>query len=302
MKKHLLTQLGTGLLSVMFFITPATANEQAIPRIISAGYGVTELLVALDAKQHLVGVDLTSKHLVNDTNIPILGYHRQLSAEGLLALAPTHLIGSKEMGPDSTLTLLKSARVNIETLPTGDSIDDFEQRIDAIAALTKTQEKATKIKAKVKSALADLTQASPSEKPDILFIMTSKGRPITVAGDNTSVNTVIELAGGNNPVAKETSSYKQFSTESIVELQPDYLLVSERTLNQIGGVEGLLEQQPLLRATPAVKNNQIISIPSHVILGGFGLASLEFAQTLQEGFQPAKVALVLTPPKTVKGI
>ncbi len=302
MKKHLLTQLGSGLLSVMFFMAPATANEQAIPRIISAGYGVTELLIALEAKHHLVGVDLTSQHLVNDTDIPILGYHRQLSAEGLLALAPTHLIGSKEMGPDSTLTLLKSARVNIETLPTGDSIADFEQRIDTIAALTQTQEKATTMKAKVKNAMAHLTESSPNEKPDILFIMTSKGRPITVAGDNTSVNTIIELAGGNNPVAKETSSYKQFSTESIVELQPDYLLVSECTLNQIGGVEGLLAQQPLLRATPAVKNKQIISIPSHVILGGFGLASLEFAQTLQERFQSAQSTSALTKPKTAKGI
>ncbi|KKD61570.1 hemin receptor [Grimontia sp. AD028] len=278
MKKNF--KLGAAaLLFTGLFTSPAFAQDA---RIISAGSTVTELLFALGAEKEVVAVDLTSRHYLDGREIPVLGYHRQLSAEGLLALSPTHLVGSPEMGPESTLKLLKSANVDVQKLPTGTSIEDFNQRVDSVASITGTEDKGAEIKADVADKIGKLNASAPEKRPSVMFMMMSDGRPMTVAGDETTVNTVIKLAGGMNPAAKETTSYKPLSTESIVEMQPEYILVSERTLSQVGGIEGMVKQQPLLSATPAFKNDNIIPISGYAILGGFGLASLDLATDLNK--------------------
>jgi iron complex transport system substrate-binding protein len=271
-------------LSCCLLLSPLVYAKNA-PRIISAGAGVTELIVALDAEAFLVGTDSTSQHFLSK-NVPTLGYQRQLSAEGALALSPTHLLGSDDVGPQSSLDLLKAANVKVEIMPSGDSLEDFNQRIDKIAQLTHTQAKAERIKQEVQQSIQTLRHCQPSKKVSALFIMMSKGRPITVAGNQTTINQVIELAGGINPVATQFNSYKPYSIESIVKLQPDYILLSDRTLAAMGGVKGLVEAQPMLAATPAIKNNKIISFPSYSILGGSGLTSLKLAQRLQQDFYP----------------
>lgn len=264
-------------LSLSVFSQVSTAAEA---RIISAGSTVTELLMAMDAQDQLVAVDLTSRHYLNGLDIPVLGYHRQLAAEGLLALNPTHLLGSPEMGPDSTLKLLSAAGVEVTALPAGNSLEDFKTRVDAVAAITGKQHEGEALKKDVTEKIALLQSAQLNDKPKVMFMMLSDGRPLTVAGDNTTVNTVITLAGGVNPAAEHATSYKPLSVEAIVEMQPDYILISNRTLDQIGGMSGMLEQQPLLAATPAFKNNNVIRISGYAILGGFGLASLDLATEL----------------------
>ncbi|PKF50397.1 heme/hemin ABC transporter substrate-binding protein [Enterovibrio nigricans] len=276
------TPIKAAALALAALLSPISQADET--RIISAGSTVTELLFELGADKDVVAIDLTSRHYLGDRDIPVLGYHRQLAAEGLLALSPTHLLGSPDMGPDTTLKLLKSAGVEVKALPVGNTLEDFKQRVDAVAKITHTEAKGEEIKQNVTNQINALSAAQPADKPSVMFMMLSDGRPLTVAGAETTVNTVIELAGGVNPAAKETSSYKPLSTESIVEMQPEYILISERTLEQIGGIDAVIEQQPLLAATPAVQNGNIITISGYSILGGFGLASLDLATELNERF------------------
>lgn len=67
-------------------------------RIVSAGSTVTELILALGAEQQLVAVDVTSE-VPSSLNLPTVGYHRRLAAEGLLTLDPTHLIVQMKWDP-----------------------------------------------------------------------------------------------------------------------------------------------------------------------------------------------------------
>ncbi len=75
-----------------------TMPLHAEDRMISAGFGVTEIIYALGAPDKLVGADFTSRHLIEgNEDIAQLGLHVRLSAEGVMALRPTHLIGTDEM-------------------------------------------------------------------------------------------------------------------------------------------------------------------------------------------------------------
>lgn len=289
----------TLLTSALFGLTvicssPAIAVDTSTPRIISVGSTVTEMLLALGAQDNMIAVDLTSKPLVVGTDLPIVGYQRQLSAEGLLSLMPTHVLGSDEMGPDTTLNLLKSAGVNVQALPSGNELQDFNARIDILAELTHTTAKSKEIKTKVATQIANLQQNKPAKPAKVMFMMITKGRPITVAGEGTTTNTVIKLAGAINPVAEHSNSYKQLSSEAIVQMQPDVILLAERTYKTLDGISGLVAEQPLLMQTPAVKNNRVIAIPSAAIQGGFGLGSLALSESLHTQLATVTDANIVT--------
>lgn len=265
-------------------LTSVSISVNAQERIISAGANITELFFALEAQDQLVAVDVTSKSYVAGTAIPQVGYHRQLSAEGLMALNPTRLIGSDEMGPDTTLDLLAASEVEVMTMPAGNSIEALNQRIDIIAGIVDKPSQAEKIKQKVVQDIANLKNSPLSVKPKVMFLMINEDRPATAAGSNTPIDKIISLSGAVNPAAKEMESYKPLSYEAIINMQPDYILVSDRAWHKFGGADQILQKLPLLAATPAGTNGGIVSVPSRALVGGFGLQSLELAKTLNTQF------------------
>ncbi|PMO71696.1 hemin receptor [Vibrio breoganii] len=274
------------LILSLVFTLPAFANSTGEQnRIISVGSSITELMYALDAKEQLVAIDVTSRHFDQSGSLPQVGYHRQLSAEGLMAQNPTHVIGSHEMGPDSTLKLLKSAGIEVITVPSGDSEADLAGRIDAIAKITGKEEQARALKQDLHQQIETLSNLDSTHQPKAIFAMLSEGRPATVAGSETTIDKIIELAGATNPINSNFSSYKSMSFEAIVGVQPDYILVAQRTWDALGGQQGIIEKFPLLAATPAAADNKIIPIPSSAIIGGFGIESVELSQSLHQTFE-----------------
>ena len=262
-------------------MTFTTSNTLAGERIISAGAAVTELIIALEQQDKLVVVDVTSQ-LPSELALPKIGYHRQLSAEGLLALGADQLIGSDEMGPDAALAQLKSAGVSVDVVNTKATAAGLLERIDEIAELTNAQPQAATLKAQVENQLQSLSQQPQTDAKKILFLLIHEGRPANVAGKDTTPNAIIELAGGINPAAEKLTSYKPLSTEAMVEMQPDIILVSGRSYDKLGGADEILKRMPMLAATPAGQNKQFITIDGHALVGGLGLQSLAEAQRIRQ--------------------
>ena len=285
LKKGLLSI--AAMLGLSFATHSAIAADEAQQRIISAGSAVTELVLALGAEDQLVAIDVTSRFPQSD-KLPKIGYHRNLSAEGLIALQPTTLIGSDEMGPDTAISQLKSAGVDVEIVNTEASVDGLIKRIDQIAKITHTEENSKAVKESVNKQIAALeaNQVPQNEAKKVLFLLLHEGRPANVAGSETSPNAIIELAGGINPAADSLTSYKPLSMESMVEMQPDIILVSGRSYQKMGGADAILKSLPMLAATPAGMNKQIITVNGSALVGGLGLASLAEAKRLNARFYP----------------
>jgi len=262
-----------------------TSSAWANERIISAGAAITELIYALDAQEQLAAVDITSKSMV-DSSVPTLGYHRQLSAESLIALNPTRILGSNEMGPKATLDLIKQSGIEVDILNSGETIGDLLVRIEEIGQLTNKETEADQLQADIRQKVAAVKAnlAKQTEHKKVLFLMIHDGRPANVAGRNTTADTVIRLAGAINPAANAVESYKPISTEAIVEMQPDIILISSRTLSTIGSPDKLLEKMPLLVATPAGQNKALATIDGTALIGGLGLKSLNEAERLNNVF------------------
>ncbi|OOF09420.1 MULTISPECIES: heme/hemin ABC transporter substrate-binding protein [unclassified Salinivibrio] len=251
----------------------------ASPRIVSAGAGVTDLLVELGATEQIVGIDVTS-HLPNK-EVPNVGYHRQLAVEGVLSLSPTLVVGSDEMGPTPVLEKIEASGVTVARLSSEPSVETLKTRIKKVASLTHTESKAAALLADIDTKLATLRAHAPKTSLKGVFLLVHQGRPASVAGANTSPDTLLSLMGATNPAAAALSSYKPLSPEALLGFDPDFILVMQRSLDQLGGVEGLADAVPLLNATRAFQQQRIIPIDGSVLVGGLSLKSLDEAIRIQ---------------------
>ncbi len=273
------------LLSLLSFFSNA---EQ---RIVSAGAGVTEILFALGAGDKVVAVDVTSMHPAQVHKLVKVGYHRQLSAEGLLSVAPDLLLGSEEMGPANTIEQLKQVGVRVESVNVTNDFAQMEQRIMRIGEIVGKPEQAKKLWLQVAKQKQQLDKKIGQVKKPLkaVFLLSMNGRTPKVAGGNTSPNTLIEISGAMNAAAGEFEGYKQVSAESLIKMQPDVILVTQTRGREIT-LEGLLTQQPGLAQTPAGKNGRLVIFDGTVLVGGMAPRILNVAQELAEGFYPELLA------------
>lgn len=267
--------LALSLLGCSALSLPAAAQE----RIVSIGPATTELIMALGGEQSLVATDVSSPE---PKGLPRVGYHRALAAEGILSLAPTRLVGSDEMGPPPALEQLRRAGVEVTVLPTAPTLANLNERIDALAGLLGNQAAGTRLKAEIAVQSDQLAaQAKQNKSLRVAFLLLHKGQPTSIAGGNTTASALVTLAGGVNPVAR-LHDYKPVSIESLIELQPDLVLVSGRDWQQYQSVDSVLAQVPALAATPAGKNRAIHAIDGHALQGGLSLRSLQQANQIAQ--------------------
>ncbi|WP_422136533.1 heme/hemin ABC transporter substrate-binding protein [Endozoicomonas sp. ALD040] len=289
--KKLLASLAMAfLLPVSLFTTAAVTNAQnnrsaEEKRIVSAGSGITEIIYALGAGDQLVAVDLTSNYPPQVNKLPKLGYHKQLSAEGILALKPDMLIGTDDMGPKTTITQLEMAGLEVESYATDNSAESIHKRIHSLAKLLDKEKEGDALWQSIENDLKASQQlAEGKDKPRVLFLLAMEGRNPSVSGAGTEANALIKLAGGFNPAEAQFNSYKPLSNESLLTLAPDVIIYSDRGRGLT--MEQLFDSQPVLKQTPAGKNARVIPVDGRLLLGGLGPRTGETALSLAKAFYP----------------
>ena len=72
----------------------------------------------------------------------------------------------------------------------------------------------------------------------------------------------------------------------MIEMQPDVILVSGRSYDEIGGPDAVIKKLPMLASTPAGKTKSIVTIDGHALVGGLGMKSLAEALRIQALIYP----------------
>jgi len=248
-------------------------------RITSAGGSVTEIIYLLNAENHLIAVDVTSNFPPEAKELPSIGYVRQLSAEGVLSLDPTIIIGEDDMGPPSVLDQIKRTQVEITIIPEDHNIEGIINKIECISSVIGIDSDAV-INGTIIPKITKLNQlVQDGKKKKIIYILGMQSGSPLVAGNNTSGDGLINISGGINPFSN-FEGWKPVGTESIIEASPDLIIISERGLKGFGTIEDL-RMHPALYLTPASQNNKIISIDGMASLG-FGPRTIDSAIQVSE--------------------
>lgn len=246
-------------------LLPAFAHAQPQPRIVSVGGAVTETVFALGAQGQLVGVDTTSLFPVDATKLPQVGYARTLSAEGVLALTPQVLLASGEAGPPQVLAQLKSAGVRVEVLDEQHRFDGVLARTQRVGALCGREREAARLTAKLQQDWAARPRSPAGPVPRVLFVLAHAGGQLRVAGEGTSADAMITLAGARNAFAG-VQGYKPLTAEAALQAAPDIVLCTDQGLEAQGGANGLLKA-PGLALTPAGRARRVASMEALLLLG-----------------------------------
>lgn len=277
------------------------AAEPLPQRWISSGGSLSEWVVVLGGEKHLVGVDSTSQHPASLRELPSIGYQRQLAAEGMLALRPEVLIGSEEMGPPPVLAQLRGAGVQVEMLSSSPDLLSLHSSLQRIGTLLGEPQRAEQTFAAYQQRLqqqADWLQAAQRQQPapGVLLLLGHAGGSPLAGGKASAADWLIEHAGGRN-LASHTG-YKALSTEALLALDPEVVIIADRSLAGDAARDALLKQNPALAATRAARNQRLVMLDPTLLVGGLGPRLPDGLAALSAAFYPASQPLIANAKQT----
>ncbi|MFT6291717.1 MAG: iron complex transport system substrate-binding protein [Ilumatobacter sp.] len=238
-------------------------------RIVPVDGDLAEIVFALGLGNQVVATDISATYPVAADALPEVGYQRALSAEPILAFEPTIVLATDLAGPGGTLESL--ARLDVETViieressPAGPG-----NKIRAVAAAIGADAAGDVLAADVDEQIADATQraSSATTSPRVGVVYLRGDTVQLLFGEGSGVDWLIDAAGGID-IADELGVINNapINAEALVVSAPDVLIVPQRGLDSVGGLDGLLEI-PGIAATPAGQNERILVYDDQLLLG-----------------------------------
>lgn len=246
-------------------------NQNELPdsvKIVSLNGTVSEIVAGLGLEKNIVGTDITSNYPESLRSKPKIGHNRNVNAEGVLSLQPNIVVGmEKEVSPQLAAQF-KSSGIRLILFK-----QDFTPQgtKDLIRAVADSLHHDAKVDSLTKAFDTELAAAEKhidkTKKPKVLFIYARGTGTMMVGGTGTSVEKVIELAGGVNAIT-EFAEYKPLTSEALVKANPDVILLFDDGLESLGGANGLLTVQGISQ-TNAGKNKKFVTMKGE-LLTSFG--------------------------------
>lgn len=266
-----------------FYIMGSCDLASDSSKLVIAGGSLTEIVYDLKEEEKLIAVDVTSNYPLDAKSLPSIGYVRALSTEGLLSLSPSLILGENDMGPPLVLDQLKLVGVDIRIIPEDHSVGGIIDKVNCVSKILGTgSNKKNRLKEKLDENINLLKKSQKkifSKDTSVMLILNLQGTSPIVAGVATSGDGFIKLLGAKN-VMDDFEGWKPVSTESILEKNPDFIIVTKRGMSSFTD-EKAFGQHPSLRLTDAAKEQNILAIDGMSMLG-FGPRTIETAVTVSK--------------------
>lgn len=226
---HRLIQLGLCLLLFSFHAASSHVITSKEPidaehglRIVSAGGSVTEILFALGVGNAIVATDTSSSFPADVQHLPKIGYYRQLSAEGVLSMTPSHVFAAQGAGPINVLEQVEAVGVQTHIFQQQRSVTGLTDLITKVGELSGKSDNAIRLNTKIATQLRALPSVNSDIKP--VFLMSASERGLMAAGSQTVPDLLMTLLGVQNPYG-HINGFKPISTESLLEVGSQLLFI-----------------------------------------------------------------------------
>lgn len=280
------------ILLISVFLISACSNQSEGPeapkgeRFIIIGSYLAEIIVELDGADHIVGVSTGAEHIEELADVPVIPGFRNTSAEAMLALNPTVAFLAGSQTRPEIPAQLQAAGVKVHFFADDvASLDVIPDRIFEIGEILGLQQEAADLEKRYEAEVNEVLEyvAKATSKPKGLFILSGGGRPTVVAGENSHIALLLELAGAEN-MTKGIKNFKPMSQEAMLEAAPEFILVNVEGLELNGGVPTALKAPGAL-LTPAGQNDNIFALPNGH-LRGLGLYTPAAIRGIAEKIHP----------------
>jgi iron complex transport system substrate-binding protein len=250
-----------------------TTTSPDTQRIVCLGQAYNEMIFALGAQQNLVGVDLSSTFPPEIKKLTNVGYHRALSAEGILSLRPTLVIDDGNIGPENVVRQLEQLNVPMKTFQArNDSIEGTKALLREMGVFFHREQRAEELCRRLDAGMADAAAQVKRYQNHPRVAVIHFGRASNVylivgnggGGDAGSAGKMVEWAGGQ-PALQKPGMQRMVSPELIAQSNPEVILITEFGFDRLGSLEQV-KTLPGVAETEAAKHNRIYRIPEHDLM------------------------------------
>jgi len=242
----------------------ATPLPNQVDRIISMAPNLTEILFALGLGDKIVGVTLDSDYPPEATKKPKAGTFWQPNIEAAIAAKPDLVITlgftqQRNLAERLKRIGYKSLTLNIE------KVSELFEAIRIIGTYTGKQSEANKLVGDISEKL-DKLSALVGTKDKVRVLWVVQREPLRVAGRNTFINELIELAGGENAIGPTLHQYPPIGAEQVIACNPDVIIEPAMNPKNLAGQQSsALEYWLRFKNIPAVTNKRIYVIDGDTV-------------------------------------
>ncbi|QZY00506.1 PGF-CTERM-anchored ABC transporter substrate-binding protein [Halobaculum rubrum] len=265
-------------------VTDATGTdvtlEERPERVTTLNPSAAQTMWEIGGESQVVGVSQFALYLDgadSRTNVSAAGFG--VSVEKVVGTNPD-LVLAPNATSAGTIQALRDAGVTVFHFSGATTIEDVREKTTLTGRLTGNCEGAAEANAWMTANVETAREATADAEDRRVLYPLGGGY---IAGSETFISAMIDTAGGTNVAAeRDLTGYPQINDEVVLELAPDYLVVT-------GYSSYLLGEEPYA-STPAVQNNNTVSVdrnwmnqpaPRSVVMG---------VRTLTEGFHPEAAA------------
>ena len=233
-----------------------------------------EIIWALGAQDRVVGVDLSSTYPPAIKNVQTVGYHRALSAEGILSLHPTAVIHDNNIGPPQVVEQIQQLGLPVKTFTAkNNSIDGTKALMREMGAFFHKEDRAEELCRNLDSQYASSIEKAKqfTDSPRIAVIHFGRASNVYLVvgkggeGDGGAASQMIEWAGGQMAVDAK-GMQRMASPELIAQANPDIILVTDFGYDRLGGPVNEIKALPGVATSNAAKNNRIYRIEENQLM------------------------------------
>jgi iron complex transport system substrate-binding protein len=249
--------------------TPAPTSAPSEVRILPLDGDLAEVVFALGLGDQVVATDISATYPPEADALPEIGYQRSLAAEPIAAFEPTIVLATDIAGPPEVLDELERLGFTVVMIPTESTPDGPGIKIRAVADALGVPDRGETLAAEVDAAIAAAMQraetAPTAPRVGVLYLRGSNVQ--LLFGEGTDVDWIVDAVGAVS-IADELGvvDAAPINAEALVLAAPDVLIVPERGLESVGGVDGLLEL-PGIAATPAGAARRVLTYDDQLLLG-----------------------------------
>jgi iron complex transport system substrate-binding protein len=242
-----------------------------IGRIVVLNGDFTEVVFALGLGDNVVAVDSSATYPEAATQLPQVGYQRRLSAEGILSMEPTVVIGNLNAGPPEVLEQVRSTGVPVVILDNVSTIDGAAKKIRGVAQALGVTERGETLAAELETQIEEVKAlaAQAENKPTAVFLYMRGLDSLFLIGQDHLSHELFEATGAisGGAAAGVMRPFIPLTAEALAAANPDCIVVLTAGLQSVGGLDGFL-QIPGVGQTKAAEQGCIVDFDDQYFGGG----------------------------------
>lgn len=247
----------------------ATRVESAA-RIVTLSGDMTEIIFALGLGPNVVAADLSSVYPEAAATLPKVGVEFMLSAEAVLAQAPTVVIGDTDARPLEAIEQMRQAGVPVVLFPRFVGLGAPAEKIRALAAVLGVGEAGEALASRVQQEIdaAAVRASGVTTRPRVALVYAASPRATLLLGPGSVIDGLFEAVGAENVAPPAgADGYVPLSAEALVAGDPEVIITAERGFDRyLGGMEGF-RQLPGVAQTAAGREQRILVYEDLFLLG-----------------------------------